>query len=320
MSSVSAADAQLDALIDEYEFKPYRNYRIMSRRRQAAVLRAEIARARTVEAGGFAFAAGTGSDVAVAICRPLAWDTAWFGVPMARVDHILRGAGVDRRAISTTVDGALQRLKAGGIKHVAARVDVADTEAISALEDAGFRLMDALMTYIYHPKREPPTRVKEVGLVRPFIAADTEQVLEITREAYRGFRGRFHLDPHLPEDRSDELYIEWARKCCEGQMADRIFVADAGDGRLHGWCAVRLVEPASSIGGIRLVVGSLGACRRDRPGAYAGLIRAAAAENHALGGITETQTQNFNFSTVRVMEAVGAEYVRADYTFHAWIE
>ena len=102
-------------------------------------------------------------------------------------------------------------------------------------------------------------------------------------------------------------------------MADRLVVADDGQGGIYGWASTRRVEPASTIGGIGLWAGSLGACRRDRPGAYAGLIRALALENYQKGEVTETQTQNHNVPTVRVYNAVGAQYVRADYTFHAWL-
>jgi hypothetical protein len=198
-------------------------------------------------------------------------------------------------------------------------VDVADMTAVATLEAAGFRLMDALVTYFTHPHREPPPSVREVGRVRPMEPQDVDAVLAVTRDAYAGFRGRFHLDSHLPADRSDELYLEWARQCCEGRMADRIVVADDGEGSIHGWASTRRVEPASTVGGLALWAGSLGACRRDRPGAYAGLIRALAVQNFEAGEVTETQTQNHNIATVRIYDAVGARYVRADYTFHAWL-
>ena len=42
-------------------------------------------------------------------------------------------------------------------------------------------------------------------------------------------------------------------------------------------------------------------------------------ENFAAGEVTETQTQNHNIATVRIYDAVGARYVRGDYTFHAWL-
>ena len=45
-----------------------------------------------------------------------------------------------------------------------------------------------------------------------------------------------------------------------------------------------------------------------------------ASENHAVGVLTEAQTQNGNFPMIRVLESVGAQYVRAEYTFHAWLD
>lgn len=308
----------VERLVEGYPFNAYRHYRVMSRARQRAVLAAEIARSRDTP-GSLALVVGEGEAAAVAFARPLDWDSRFFGVPMARLDYVLRGARAGRTALAEIVAATLAACRAQGLRHVTARLDVADLDGVAALEEHGFRLMDALVTYFTHPHRKPPTEIREVGTVRPFRADDAEALLEITRTAYRRFRGRFHLDPHLPQDRSDELYAEWARQCIAGAMADRIVVADDGRGGIHGWASTRRVEPVSSAGGIAVFAGSLGACRPERPGAYAGLIRALAWENYQAGAVTETQTQNHNVATVRIYEAVGAQYVRADYTFHAWL-
>jgi hypothetical protein len=316
---VSAADAALlDELVGRYPFKPYRHYRLLSRQRQDAVMRAEIDRALR-SSGTIVISEGEGDRAVLAIGRPLAWDSEFFRVPMGRLDYLLRGRSADRRTLAQVVRGALDAFRASGVTHVTAKVDVADADALTVLEDTGFRLMDALVTYIAHPKRPPPRRVKEVGVIRRFVLVDTEQVLAITRESYRGFRGRFQLDPHLPKERSDEFYVEWARGCCAGTMADRIYVAEDTGGELIGWASVKRAEPVSTIGGAPISSGILGACRSDRPGAYAGLIRTAAVENHAAGVLTEAATQSSNFAMVRVLEAVGAQYARAEYTFHAWL-
>lgn len=317
-SLVAGDEALVGRLIDLYPFKPYRHYRVWSRARQQAMLRADVDRVRGV-GGHVACVAGGGDEAVLALGRPLDWDSSFFGVPMARLDFLLRGPEASPESMALAVTTALERFRAQGIRHVAIRVDVADMQAVAAIEPVGFRLMDALVTYFTHPHKEPPTLVREVGHVRPLAPGDVDAVLDITREAYQGFRGRFHLDPHLPSDRSDELYLEWARQCCVGRMADRVVVADDGQGSIHGWASTRRVEPASTAGGVGLWAGSLGACRRNRPGAYAGLIRALAMENYQRGDVTETQTQNHNIATVRVYSAVGAQYVRADYTFHAWL-
>lgn len=317
--SLNAEDRPLlDRLIDADPFKPYRQYRLLSRRVQSEIARAMAARGLDADSR-FDRVHGADQQAVIVLARPLAWDTAFFGVSMAKIDHVLRGAAAGTAQVSEAVAAALNRCREAGVRHVAARVDVADLDVAGALEANGFRLMDGIATYISHPRRPAPRHVKDVGLVRPFVRDDTPQVLEITREAYRGYRGRFQLDPHLPRERADALYVEWARQCCEGRMADRVYVADDGRGGLRGWASVRRVEPLSSMSGKVVFAGSLGACRSDHPGAYASLIGTAARDNHAVGALTEAQTQNHNFAMIRVLEAVGAEHVRAEYTFHAWL-
>jgi hypothetical protein len=308
----------LERLSALHPFKPYRHHRVWSRARQQAMLLAELARSRAVE-GHLALVAGDRDEAVMGLCRPLAWDTAFFGVPMARLDALLRGPRASDAAVASVLDALLAGCRTAGVRHVAARVDVEDMQAVSILESRGFRLMDALVTYFTHPHREPPPAVREVGRIRPFEPGDEPALLAITAEAYQGFRGRFHLDPHLPRERSDAFYLEWARQCCAGQMADRIVVAEDAERGLIGWASTRRVEPASSVGGLTLWAGSLGACRRDKPGAYAGLIRSLAFANHEAGDVTETQTQNHNVATVRVYDAVGARYVRGEYALHAWL-
>jgi hypothetical protein len=315
-----AADAALvEHLVEQYPFKTYRNYRLLPRRKQAAVMRAEIERIQKTP-DSFATIAEDEHASVVAFARPLAWDSGFFGVPMGRIDYVLRSEHARHGPIRRAIEAALERFRSLGIKHVATKVDVADADGLVAVEDAGFRLMDALVTYIAHPRRRPPRRVKEVGRLRRYASADAEQVLDITREAYKGFRGRFQLDRHLAADRSEAFYLEWARQCLAGAMADRIYVAEDGQGRLLGWASVRRAEPVSTVGGAVVSSGSLGASRPDRLGAYAALIGKAAIDNHAAGILTEASTQNSNFPMVRVLEAVGAQYARADYTFHAWLE
>jgi hypothetical protein len=309
----------VDRLIDAYPFKPYRHYRWLPRRRQTTVLKAEVDRILAAD-GRIAVIAGADAAAVVVLVRPLPWDTAFFGVPMARLEYVLRDAQADPAATKDAVGQALSACRAAGLRHITARADVADADAVEAFQANGFRLIDGLVTYISHPKRPPPSLVKTVGLVRPYEPRDESQVMEVTSLAYRGFRGRFHLDRHVPRDRADAFYPEWARSCLDGRMADRVYVADAGDGRLYGWASVKRVEPASTAGGAVIFAGSLGATRPDQPGAYAALIATAARDNHAQGALTEAPTQNFNFPMIRVLEAVGAAYARAEYTFHAWLE
>jgi hypothetical protein len=306
----------LAPLIEAYPFKPYRHYRVHPRTRQTAIMRAEIADT-AARAEGVIVSIAEGDDRAVAIGRALAWDTQFFGRPMGRIEYVMR---TDARLLSAVLDRAVAMLRERGVQHISARVDVADIELAGALEANGFRMMDALVTYTTRPKKEPPRPVREVGTIREFRPEDAREIMAITEEAYRGFRGRFHLDPYLPDDRCDAFYVEWARQCVAFTMADIILVSVGADGRLVGYLAWRRREPVSSVGGIPVFGGGLGACRADTPGGYAGLIHAGTVWAHDRDGVAECQTQNYNFPTIRIYEAVGAHYVRAEYTLHRWVD
>jgi hypothetical protein len=310
---LSPADRDaVEELVDRYAFKAYRNYRVLPRKAQAAVMLAEI-EATLEHADGLVLHVTSDDGPSVAVARTLAWDSAFFGLPMARLDYLL---AADRGQVEPALAAALAEMRARGVRHVSARADVADIELTILLESHGFRLMDSLVTYTTRPRKEPPNPVREVGVIRDFRANDADALVEIAAEAYRGFRGRFHLDPDISNERADAFYVEWARQSVALTMADTILVAEGSEHRLLGFLAFRRREPVSSVGGVPVFGGGLGACRRDTPGAYAGLIRAGTVWAHERDGVAECQTQNYNFPTIRIYEAVGAHYVRAEYTLH----
>ncbi len=306
----------LHTFVEAYKFKSYRNYRVHPRKAQHAVMLAEV-EATLRHRDGVVLETSSADGTAIAVTRALAWDTDFFGIPMARVEYVLADSAA---AAKHAVLAANEALRTRGVRHVSARVDVEDLMMMGALESAGYRLKDALVTYITRPRKEPPNAVREVGSIRDFRPEDGPELVQIAQDAYRGFRGRFHLDTHLPDDRCDALYAEWARQCIAHRMADTVLVSEGHDGQLLGFLAFRKREPVSTVGGVAVYGGGLGACRRDTPGAYAGLIRAGTAWAHARGGVAECQTQNYNFPTIRIYEAVGAHYVRADYTLHCWLD
>ena len=316
---VDAGDLSLvDRLIGAYPFKPYRHYRAYSRKAQLAILKAEICSALTHSPQLARYAEDAG-HAAMVVARPLPWDSRFFGIPMARIDYMIRSADAPGALVEATLEATLDACRHAAIPHLTARLDVEDIETVALLERRGFRLMDALVTYRMRPKKQPPKDVREVGVIRDFEPGDAEDVLDITREAFQGYVGRFQHDRHIPPDRAEGFYLEWAKKCMSRDMADKLFVSVNSDSRIIGYLFFRRREPASSVGGIPIFGGGLGATRRDSPGAYAGLIREATIWAHEHDGIAECQTQNYNFPVIRVYEAAGAGYVRAEYTLHAWL-
>jgi hypothetical protein len=312
--------AVLDGLIEAYPFKPYRNYRAFSRRRQNDIQRAEILGVLS-KPGGFGFVDSAEKPCAAAIVQPAPWESAFFGMSMARFTHVLRGEDPAREAVREVSTAALQQARDRGIKHLSVRLDVGDLDTGQVLEDLGFRMMDVMATYIWHPKKATPPSfdLKRMGPLRLFKSEDTDQVLDITREAYQGFRGRYHLDPHFPPERSDQLYVEWARKCCSGEWASTMLITEDIQGEVKGWLSYAQIEPASTVGKLQVCGRGLAACRRDSPGAHAGLLWAACARIHASGALGETQTQISNNPVIHVYQALHGPHVRTDVTLHAWL-
>ncbi|MGD9903859.1 MAG: N-acetyltransferase family protein [Vicinamibacterales bacterium] len=307
---------RLLALVDAYAFKAYRHYRTCTRKQQAAVLAAEIDEALAAEPFG-QWVTRDGEEAAV-VARPLPWDSQFFGVPMGRLDVMLASPEATAEHLEAALAATMAAARAAGVRHLAARVDVADLRTMGVLEGAGFRTMDALVTYIMRPGKDPHPEVRPVGTIRDATPEDTAAIVAITAEAYRGYRGRFHLDPHLSSERADALYLEWARGCAERRLADTVIVAEDSGGAISGYLAYRRREPVSRLA-MPLFGGGLGAVRRDSPGAYTGLIQEGSQRAHAAGAVSECQTQNYNFAVIRIYEVAGFHYVRAEYTLHAWL-
>jgi hypothetical protein len=314
----AGTSSALDSLVRAFPFRPYRHYRAYSRKAQHAILHAEIAAASAEMPSLGAHAADGAYEVAV-VARPLPWDSAFFGVRMARIEYVLHTPDAPADLLHAALGATLDACRVHEIPHVSARVDVEDISTVALLERAGFRLMDSLVTYRMRPQKAHPVDVRSVGTIRDFEAPDTDDVMDIARESFQGYRGRFQHDAHVPAARAEAFYLEWTRACIEGRMADKGLVSVNSEGRVIGYLFFRRREPASTVGGIPLFGGGIGACRRDSPGAYASLIRAATLWSHEHGSIAETQTQNYNFPVIRVYEAAGAHYVRAEYTLHAWL-
>lgn len=313
-SRAPSLSAPLAAILRQYPFHAYRTYRVVSRRLQPIVLEAEIASILDSGRGTVLF---DRTQCAALLLERLPWDSSFFGIPMARI-HLFLSPGAPREKLEEVVRDGLDLCRAEGILHLSARADVSDHESARVLGDYGFRLMETMLTYLHRATDALP-EVRDAATVRQFRAEDTEPILAIAAERFRGFRGRFHADPHLPDDRCDALYLEWTRKCCTGELADEILVAENAPGDVTGFLAFRKRQPVSSLIGRDLYGHALGAARADAPGAYLALTRGVARRMRELDASIEGQTQSHNYSTVRVYEATGSKYVRAEYTFHAWL-
>lgn len=244
----------------------------------------------------------------VAEWRILQWDSEQFSIPAARLDLLdASGSYAEARAQKRELlASVLDECRGAGIGHLSARVDTGDVTTIHALEEAGFELIDGILTFLLslsgnHTAMPPGTRL--------FDARDLPQVLEIGRTAF--IVDRFHADPALSTAVADQVNENWTRNCCLGIAADAVVVAEE-EKRVVSYVACR-ADPEAGHGIIILVATAEWA--RGRGAAR----RASSAAIHwfATQGVDaiEVGTQLRNIPAARLYESLGFRMTRTSLTF-----
>ena len=296
--------AALDALVAAYPHKPYRQYpRLLAARAAGHPARGggggTRRRRRVQPRDRRRHAAGSGHRPAARLGHRLLRPP--DGAPRLRPEHGRGHRGRPARVVAAACESA----RAG---RPAAPDGAVSMSAISRRWPRSRTPASARWT------RSPPTscgparirRVTCAGRTRAARnAADHDAVLEITREAYQGYRGRFHLDAHIPADRADGFYEEWARQCLAGVDGRPHHGVGGLDGPRH-----RLPRAPAPPAGLEHrhadLGGGLGACRRDaRAPTPASSATRRDVGARAQGAVAECQTQNANFPVIRVYESVG---------------
>jgi dTDP-4-amino-4,6-dideoxy-D-galactose acyltransferase len=175
------------------------------------------------------------------LCAILDWDTAFFGMQIARVRQDTLTAG-EAQAID-----AWCRTKAVECLYFLARSD--EPSVLRVAQMYGFDLVDIRVTCL----RELPADAS-IGdsssqvIVRPAEPADVAFLRKIARSSHTDTR--FYADEHFPRHLCAALYDTWILRSCTG-YADTVFVAEA-EAAPAGYISCHL-DAASSAGSIGLV-------------------------------------------------------------------
>jgi ribosomal protein S18 acetylase RimI-like enzyme len=254
--------------------------------------------------------------VAAAVCEPLAWDSEFFGRPIARV----AGDRLDPGRVAEVLAWCGERAIAG--LYFLAAAD--DPETARLAEDAGFRLVDVRLTLaralgpppagddLAAAGRDAPGAAPAGGpvAIRPTTAADLPALLPIARAAHRD--SRFFADPAFPRAASAELYATWLRNSVAG-WAQLVLTAELG-GSPAGYVTGHLDPGARGRIGL-LAVGEAargaGAGRRLVAGALAWFASQGVAD-------VEVVTQARNVAAQRLYQRAGFTTRAAGLWFHRW--
>ncbi|MGE4133583.1 MAG: GNAT family N-acetyltransferase [Bdellovibrionales bacterium] len=223
------------------------------------------------------------------VVEPQPWDSNLLGRQCGRVVDILgNSVNPDYRALP---DG----LRQAGMDYVILRRPQDRWAELHALEAAGFRILDGILTLHRDLKVTPAQSQKGIRLAGE---ADADGLGQMAARVFR--YSRFHNDPLLSDEIAAKVHYEWTRNSCLGSAAKAVLVAEE-DGKPAGFVTCKDLGGGS--GQINLVSVDVG---------FQGKGWARKLSEHACAWFSENgfsqvevQTQTSNFSAMRAYLGAG---------------
>lgn len=234
------------------------------------------------------------------VVERLAWDSAFFGVQIARIYPL--------RLTERLLSFALARCEEMGIECVYYLSDCHHAESVRLAEAAGFHFVDIRLTL----ERPVPVEARPQPAVRDAVPDDVPTLRRIAERLY--VHSRYWFDRQFPRADCERFYAEWIAKCVSGDQASRTFVFDpSGNGPL-GYIAVsRLSSVVASI----VLLGVDEAAR--------GIAAGSALIEHALSwardegcSTMEVVTQGRNYEAQRAYQRAGFVTKKTELWYHLW--
>jgi len=225
----------------------------------------------------------------------LAWDTEFWGFPVARArGRVLDPEGARRLAAWCADEG---------VRCAYLLADADDAATAAAAESVGFRAVDTRLTLRREPGPEPPPPAGTAA-IREAREDDREALKELARGAHTDTR--FFFDPRFDRERAAEMYARWIERGLD--EPDRHVLVAELDGARVGYVVV-----AEDPRAIDLIAVAPEARRR---GVGVALVRAAIAERPREP--TSVVTQARNVGAQRLYHSQGFRLQSAEIWYHLW--
>ncbi len=309
-SELDLSITDLQRLARAFQYRDYRRYRTVDGRADQHLLVSSILEELT--GGALCRCSYEGSQLnGVATLKCLQWDSEFFGLPMAEL-RLLIGPEKRKETAALLLKNVLR--ESNDYNHVMLRLDAQDFDARFAAEDVGFRVMDTLCSYEFHPDYGTfPSEIKRRYAIRRYEPRDRDSLLTIASKCFYGHPNRFFLDPAFGPDVTKRFYITWTEKCCDMQMVENLLVAEYND-RVIGFLGWRRVSDLLKHTDITLHGAGLGGCIPSRFNAYRELLWQAIKGFEESSG--DFDTHLFNMATIHFYQSLGLRLVRARHTLH----
>ena len=232
--------------------------------------------------------------------REQAFETGVAGAPVAK----LSVSSDDGTTIAPALTDMVADWRQRGTWLVSCRVPADRHDQIAALEAAGFKAIETLVTF-YQPSRPPRAIIDDTGLAR---ADEIDTCIALALSAFT--YDRLHRDARVPHVLADAIRAEWVRNDMSGRAAAPLVARK--DGRIAGFNLCLLNG--------RTAVIDLIAVADDfrRQGIAGHMIEAALAHfDDNIDGI-RVGTQEDNAASVRLYESAGFKLESRQVTLH-WV-
>jgi GNAT superfamily N-acetyltransferase len=157
------------------------------------------------------------------VCKLLPWDTAHFGVRVAKVEP--------NRLTSATLANIEAWLKSNPVDCLYF-LATPEAETLRLAAQAGFRFVDARVTLECELSKVIPA--KSITHVRRAVSEDMDELRRIASESHHD--SRFYIDGNFLRAACDELYRIWITKAFENRQG-AVFVAEQ-DGKAVGYNSI----------------------------------------------------------------------------------
>lgn len=179
------------------------------------------------------------------VCKPLAWDSEFFGRSIARV--------LPTRLTEGNLAEIWSCCSSQGIDCLYFLAEADDAATIHLAEKNGFHFIDVRVT-LERPFKDALKLNGNVHTIRPWQEQDLSALKAIAKVSHRD--SRFYYDPTFPSYLCDEFYGAWIENSCHG-YANQVLVAELG-GQPAGYITCHLEDQKGSIGLIAVAANAQG--------------------------------------------------------------
>lgn len=237
------------------------------------------------------------------LCERLAWDSEFFGFPIARV-HGDRLTAAGLAEVDSWVSSE-------GIRCVYLLLAADAVDSVADAQVTGYRFVDTRATLAVHTAAGISSPAEDSS-IRPGVTEDIPALRQIAKSSHGGTR--FYADTHFDRRSCDLLYQTWIQKSVQGQ-ADAVWVA------LDGHKAVGYITCVLDAGNAGSI-GLLAVSEAHRHGGTGQRLVKRALDWFGAAGVAEVSvvTQGGNRAGLSAYQKCGFSVRRLEYWFHKWYE